>query len=116
MKVREVIEILDAELLCGEGHLDMEIHSAFGSDLLSDVMAYVKEDVLLLTGLMSIQTIRTAEMMDIKVVAFVRGKVPNKSMVELAKEKGIAVLTTSQSMFIACGKLYGAGITGRRCT
>jgi len=113
MKVREVINILDAELLSGEEYLDMDIHSAFGSDLLSDVMAYVKEDVLLLTGLMSIQTIRTAEMMDIKVVAFVRGKVPNKSMVELAKEKGITVLATKHSMFIACGKLYSAGVTGR---
>ena len=113
MKVSEVINILNAELLSGEEYLNMDIHSAFGSDLMSDVMAYVKEDVLLLTGLMSIQTIRTAEMMDIKVVAFVRGKVPNQSMVELAREKGITLLTTKLSMFVACGKLYGAGITGR---
>ncbi|NLV35953.1 MAG: hypothetical protein GXY17_04670 [Clostridiaceae bacterium] len=112
MKLREVVEILDATLISGND-LDMEIVSACGSDLMSDVMAYVKENVLLLTGLVSPQVVRTAEMMDIKVVVFVRGKVPGENIVELAEEKGITLMSTDNPMFIACGKLYDAGLTGK---
>lgn len=112
MKLREVVEILDATLISGND-LDMEIVSACGSDLMSDVMAYVKENVLLLTGLVSPQVVRTAEMMDIKVVVFVRGKVPGQNIIELAEEKGIVLMSTNNPMFIACGKLYDAGLTGK---
>lgn len=113
MKVGEIIEILDAELLAGEREAELDIRSACGSDLMSDVMAFVKENVLLLTGLISPQVIRTAEMMDIRAVVFVRGKTPGQNIVDMAREKGIAVLTTRHTMFTACGKLYSAGITGR---
>ena len=112
MKLSEVVEILDATLISGND-LDMEIVSACGSDLMSDVMAYVKENVLLLTGLVSPQVVRTAEMMDIKVVVFVRGKVPGDNIFELAEEKGITLMSTDNPMFIACGKLYDAGLTGK---
>ncbi len=112
MKFSEVLEILDATLISGND-LDMEIVSACGSDLMSDVMAYVKENVLLLTGLVSPQVVRTAEMMDIKAVVFVRGKVPGQSIVELAEEKDITLMSTKDPMFIACGKLYCAGLTGK---
>ncbi len=112
MRLCTVIEILGAELLTGSDS-DMEILSACGSDLMSDVMAYVKENVLLLTGLVSPQVIRTAEMMDIKAVVFVRGKNPGAAVLELAAEKGIVVLSTSHPMFVACGKLYSAGLTGK---
>ncbi len=113
MKIGEIVKILEADILAGMENLDMEIYSACGSDLMSDVMAYVKENVLLLTGLINPQVIRTAEMMDIKVVAFVRGKNPDQSILDLAREKGITVLRTSMPMFIACGKLYSSGVTGR---
>jgi predicted transcriptional regulator len=112
MKLKEIMELLDAELLAGSD-TGMEIAAACGSDLMSDVMAYVKENVLLLTGLVSPQVIRTAEMMDIKAVVFVRGKSPGQAIVDLAAEKGIAVLTTRNPMFIACGKLYSSGLTGK---
>jgi len=112
MKLREIAEILNAEVLSGND-MDMDIVSACGSDLMSDVMAYVKENVLLLTGLVSPQVIRTAEMMDIRAVVFVRGKVPGENILELAADKGIAIMTTRDSMFIACGKLYSAGLTGK---
>lgn len=112
MKLSEIIKILEAQLLYGENP-DMEILSACGSDLMSDVMAFVKENVLLMTGLVSPQVIRTAEMMDIKAIVFVRGKNPGQNILELAAEKGIAVLTTSNPMFVACGKLYSAGLTGK---
>ena len=113
MKVKEIITVLEAEMLIGADNAELDITSACGSDLMSDVMAYVKENVLLLTGLNNPQVIRTAEMMDIKIVAFVRGKNPDQSVIGLAKEKGITVLTTKHPMFIACGRLYSAGITGR---
>jgi len=113
MKLKDIIKVLDAELLTGEENLDMDINSGCGSDLMSDVMAYVKENVLLLTGLVNPQVIRTAEMMDIKAVAFVRGKNVGQNIVDIAKEKGITVITTKHPMFIACGKLYNAGLTGR---
>jgi len=113
MKVRDIIDLLDAELLVEGNYLDLDVNSACGSDLMSDVMAYVKENVLLLTGLVNPQVVRTAEMMDIKVIVFVRGKHPEHSVLDLAKEKGITVMTTKHPMFIACGKLYSAGVTGR---
>jgi len=113
MKVAQMSSILNAELLTCCENVDLEILSACGADLMSDVMAFVKENVVLLTGLINPQVIRTCEMMDIKVVIFVRGKKPTKDILDLAKEKGISVLTTRLPMFIACGKLYDAGITGR---
>ena len=113
MKVDKIVEILEADLLTGEENLEIDITAACGADLMSDVMAYVKDSVVLLTGLVNLQVVRTAEMMDIKVIVFVRGKKPDQAIVDLAKEKSITVLTTSYSMFIACGKLYSAGITAK---
>lgn len=113
MKLNEVIELLDAELLVEGDDQNLEVDCACGSDLMSDVMAYVKENVLLFTGLVNPQVVRTAEMMDIKVVVFVRGKDPGKNILDLAKEKGITIMTTKHPMFIACGKLYNAGVTGK---
>lgn len=113
MKIREISTVLEAAVLTGQQNLDVEIDSACGADLMSDVMAFVKENVVLLTGLINPQVVRTAEMMDIKVIVFVRGKNPSQEIIDLANEKGITILTTKYSMFIACGKLYEAGITGR---
>jgi predicted transcriptional regulator len=114
MKIREIIEVLDAKLLTKEDGMDQEIYSACGSDLMSDVMAYVKDsNILLFTGLVNPQVIRTAEMMDIKAVVFVRGKMPGEDIIELAEQMNIVLLSTKLPMFTACGRLYSAGITGR---
>lgn len=113
MLVREIINILDAELLTGEENLDLDIQAGCGADLMSDVMAFVKDNVILFTGLINVQVVRTAEMMDIKVICFVRGKKPTEQIIELAKAKGITILTTKNPLFIACGLLYKAGLTGR---
>lgn len=113
MKIREIMDVLEAEILTGKENLDMEISSACGADLMSDVMAFVKENVVLLTGLVNPQVVRTAEMMDISVIIFVRGKKPEKNIISLAEELGMTILTTKHPMFIACGMLYSAGITGR---
>ena len=79
---------------------------------MSDVLAYVKDQSLLLTGLVNPQVIRTAEMMDFVCIVFVRGKRPDPAMIELASEYGIVLLTTRHRMFTACGRLYAAGLEG----
>lgn len=90
--------------------MDWEIRSACGADLMSDVMAFVKDKVVLLTGLITPQTIRTADLMDIKVVVFVRGKGPTEEMVEMGRSNDMVLLSTRNTMFISCGKLYAAGM------
>lgn len=113
MKLEEVKRILDAEVLVGEDRLDREVILACGSDLMSDVLAFVKEKVLLLTGLTNPQVIRTAEMMDIKAIVFVRGKKPDKETLELAELKKMVVLTTKHPLYISSGLLYSNGLTGK---
>jgi hypothetical protein len=112
MRLYDVRDILDAAVLWGEEYLDQEIESACGSDFMSDVLAYVKNQALLLTGLVNPQVVRTAEMMDIKCIVFVRGKVPDESIVALARERGIVVMTCRKRMYSACGLLYTNGLTG----
>ena len=112
MEVKEVKELLKAEVVVGEENLEREVHSACGSDLMSDVLAFLKEQAVLLTGLCNPQVIRTAEMMDIVCIVFVRGKKPDEAMIELAMEREIPLLCTGHRMFSACGMLYEKGIRG----
>jgi len=112
MKISTIIELLDAKVLCGEDKIENEVHSACGSDMMSDVLAYVKEQAVLLTGLVNLQVVRTAEMMDMKCIVFVRGKSPSDEIVELAEESGMVLLKTDERMYVACGKLYENGLRG----
>ena len=84
MTLQEVKTILDAKVLCEEQHLDNEVLSAFACDFMSDVLAYAHNQPLLLTGLVNPQVIRTAEMMDVPCIVFVRGKMPDETMMELS--------------------------------
>lgn len=113
MKLSEVKDILNGKIISGESKLDEEVDAAFGSDLMSDVLAFVEERVLLLTGLMNPQVVRTAEMMDISAIVFVRGKTPDESIIELAKSKDMVIITTDYSMYVASGKLYSNGLKGK---
>ena len=110
MTIRDVKEILEANVLAGVENLDEEILSACGCDLMSDVLAFVKNQCMLLTGLVNPQVVRTAEMMDMKAIVFVRGKDPGEDILELAKEAGMVVLSTEFPLYIACGKLYSSGL------
>ncbi len=112
MKISKIIELLDATVLCGEDMIENEVHSACGSDMMSDVLAFVKEQAVLLTGLINLQVVRTAEMMDMKCIVFVRGKKPGADVIELACESGIVMLSTDERMYVACGKLYENGLKG----
>ena len=112
MKSRRIAELLDAQVLCGEDGLDGEVHSACGCDMMSDVLAFVKEQAVLITGLCNPQVVRTAEMMDMRCIVFVRGKMPPKEVVQLADDAGIVVLATTERMYVACGVLYQCGLSG----
>ena len=112
MNVRHVAELLDAQVLCGEDNLDLEVHDACGSDMMSDVLAFVKNQAVLLTGLVNIQVVRTADMMDMVCIVFVRGKMPDEDMIALARRKGMVLLSTRHRMFTACGLLWDNGLRG----
>jgi len=112
MLLTEVRDVLAAEVLCGQDALEQEVRSACGSDFMSDVLAYVKDQGVLLTGLVNPQVIRTADMMDMKCVIFVRGKRPDEGILRLAQDRGIVVMASQERMYPACGKLYLAGLRG----
>ena len=106
MKISEIATLLDAKVLCCEESLSHEVHSACGSDMMSDVLAYVKNQAVLITGLVNPQVIRTAEMMDMRCIVFVRNKKPTDDMLSLAIDSDIVILATEKRMFDACGILY----------
>jgi len=110
MTVAQAVKLLDGQFFTGEEKAELEVASACGADLMSDVMAFVKDRVLLLTGLVNPQVIRTAELLDIHVIIFVRGKNPGRDMIEMADESDIILAGTKLPMFISCGKLYEAGL------
>ena len=112
MKIKDIREILDAEIICNEEGAEREIHTACGSDMMSDVLAFVTEQGALLTGLVNPQVIRTAELMDMHCIVFVRGKDPDESIVSLAEQRDITLIKTKYRMFTACGLLYSNGLSG----
>lgn len=112
MKICEIKKHLSAEVLTCEDFLDRDVFSACGSDMMSDVLAYVKDQAVLLTGLVNTQVVRTAMMMDMLCVVFVRNKKPTKEVLDLAKDNGIVIMTTSMRMYDACGILYQNGLHG----
>jgi len=112
MKLKEIRDILKAEVLYGENHLEDEIELAGASDLMSDVLTLATPGMLLITGLVNPQVIRTAVMVDMKAVVIVRGKVPPPQTVELARRYDIALLRTDMKMYKACGELYSKGLKG----
>jgi len=112
MTLEEVREILQAEVVTSSANLRTEIRMGCGSDLMSDVLAFIKADSLLLTGLTNPQVVRTAEMVDVKAICFVRGKRPAQDTIRLAEAKTIPLLMTRLPMFEACGRLYRNGLPG----
>ena len=113
MKLSDIRKCLEAEILGETQRLDREILFGGASDLMSDVLAFVsKDDTVLLSGLINEQVVRTAHMVDVPAIVFVRGKRPAEGVVRLADENGIVLMTTRYTMYVACGKLYEAGLGG----
>ena len=111
MKIKEIVNILDARVLCGEEHIESEINHGFASDLMSDVLTLDTEKMVLITGLANMQTIRTVEMADVHCVLFVRNKQVTPEMLALAKEEDLVLLQCKYSMFNTVGKLFTAGLS-----
>lgn len=112
LRLKDIKKRIKADVLCGEEFLDTDVQYAFGSDLMSDVLAYVKGNTLLLTGLTNPQVIRTAEMADVVAILFVRGKIPGQDVIDLAMENQMAVLTTKYTLYTTSGILYSEGLRG----
>ena len=113
MRLRDLIDLLHCEVV-GEPDVpeSLEFHTCFAADLMSDVLAYSWAGALLITGLASVQSAHTADVADLAAILYVAGKRPDGAVRELARRKGIPLLTTPYSMFEACGMLYGAGWKG----
>lgn len=110
MKISEIRDLLDAKVLCCEDHIDREVYSACGCDLMSDVLAFVKDQAVLMTGLVNPQVIRTAVMMDMVCIVFVRSKTPSEEMLSLARDNGIVIMQSDKRLYEACGIMYSNGL------
>ena len=112
MKLKEIVELLEGDLLTGRDQLDKSLKKGGASDLMSDILAALSEKCILLTGLTTVQTVRTAIIAGVGAIVFVRGKKPPKEVVDQARQNGIPLMSTPYSMFVSCGRLYSKGITG----
>jgi predicted transcriptional regulator len=112
MTLKEIKELLNAEVICGEEHLGIDIEFAGGSDMMSDVLAFGQPGILLLTGLSNNQSVRTADIIEAKAIIYVRGKRPDDIGIKLAREKGLPLLSTQYMMYETCGILYNVGLPG----
>jgi predicted transcriptional regulator len=112
MKLSEIVKALDAKVLNGVDHLDKEINTCGASDLMSDILAGLSEGSILLTGLTTIQVIRTAMVAGVGAVIFVRGKMPPQEVIDLAREQELPLISSPYSMFVSCGRLHACNLTG----
>lgn len=111
MTIRDICQALNAEVLNGEDRLDREVNSAFSSDLMSDVLAFVQERTVLITGLVNIHVFRTAQMIDVFCIVFSRGKKPSGELLEMGKNMKIIMLCTEYTSYETCGILYAKGLS-----
>lgn len=110
MKLKEIIDVVEGRLLTKQTNLDIEITSCGASDLMSDVLSFMKPGSLLLTGLVHPQSVRTAEVAELAAIVFVRGKTPGPEVIHLAEELKIPLIASPHGMFEICGRLYAAGL------
>ena len=112
ISLSDIRNILQADVLCGEEKLDNMVCTVCGCDLMSDVLAFTRPGSLLLTGLTNNQVVRTAEILDLKCVIFVRDKKPDEATIEMARENGIPLLSSHYPLFESCGLLFAKGLRG----
>jgi predicted transcriptional regulator len=112
MLLKNIKELLDCRSLTSEDLLLKNIEYCFGADLMSDVLRFARIGSLLLTGITNNQVLQVAEIMDLKGIIFVRGKEPEKNIVEEAERRKLPLLLTENLMFDSCGILYSKGLRG----
>lgn len=113
MTIGDMVEILHAKVMCGQEKMDKLVHTACCSDLMSDVLAFVTDKTVLITGLTNIHVMRTAEMLDIHCIVYARGKIPSDDLLEEANDLDIVVLATTHNCYTTCGLMYEAGIRSK---
>ena len=112
MKLSQIVETLEAKVLTGNDLLEKDIDTCGASDLMSDILAGLSEGCILLTGLTTVQVIRTAMVAGVGAVVFVRGKTPPQEVIELAEKQGLPLISSPYSMFVSCGRLHACNLTG----
>jgi len=112
MKISEIVNALEATVIYGNDHLDKEVTRCGASDLMSDILAALSEGCILLTGLTSVQVIRTAMVAGVGAIVFVRGKTPPQEVIDLAREQELPLISSPYSMFVSCGRLHACNLTG----
>ncbi|MFP4430040.1 MAG: DRTGG domain-containing protein [Spirochaetota bacterium] len=111
MTVQEIASATQGVLRCGEANQSRNLTFAFASDLMSDVLTVTEDGILLITGLATVQTVRTATMADVDTVLLVRGKQAPTAMIALAEENGLVIIESPFSMFRASGVLFTKGLS-----
>ena len=109
MKISRIASEIDGKILCSTGRAEDEVTSACAFDMMSDVLAYVRDQNVLVTGL-----VRTAVMVDIGCIIFVCGKKPTADMIALAENYNIVFVSTELDTYETVGRLYSAGLRGCR--
>lgn len=112
MKLSEIVEALDATVLACEDKIDFDVKTCGASDLMSDILAALSEGCILLTGLTTVQVVRTAMVAGVGAVVFVRGKVPPQEVIDLANSEGLPLISSPYSMFVSSGRLHACNLTG----
>ena len=112
MKLSEIRDIVQAEVLTGEEDLSADVQQVVASDGMSEILAFAKSRELMITGLTNIQSIRTADIAGVTAVIYCRGKYPDRKVIDFARQKKIPVMVTRMVMFDICGILYARGLTG----
>ena len=114
MKLSEIKEALNAAVFVGHEQLDMQVKGGAASDLMSDLLRLPREGAVLLTGLTSIQVIRTSVISGMVAVVFVRGKRPDQEMIAHAREHDLPLLSSPLNMYTSCGMLFSKGLKSIR--
>ncbi len=112
MILSQIVETLEAKVLTGADLLDKDINTCGASDLMSDILAGLSEGCILLTGLTTVQVIRTAMVAGVGAVVFVRDKTPPQQVIDLAKDQSLPLISSPFSMFVSCGRLHACNLTG----
>jgi predicted transcriptional regulator len=112
MKLSDIKTLLHCEVLAGEEDLSVDIREVVASDGMSEILAFAKSHELMITGLINIQSIRTADIAGVSAVIYCRGKRPDKKVIDFARQKRIPVLVTPMVMFDICGILFNQGLKG----
>ena len=112
MKLSKIVDVLEAKVLVGDDLLKKDIKTCGASDLMSDILAGLSDGSVLLTGLTTIQVIRTAMVAGVGAVVFVRGKTPPREVIDLAREQQLPLISSPYSMFVSCGRLHACNLTG----